>query len=143
MIWPAGVGKTAIAEGLAYAIVHNSSLDGSPLPAFLRRKRVLQLDVRGPGFVLGLAPASACRPSCILGHRHDPCERARSHARARARSHTHTRAHTHTHTHTRTPHTRTHQVGLLIAGAKERGELENRVTRLVQECKDAHDVVLM
>jgi hypothetical protein len=37
----------------------------------------------------------------------------------------------------------TPKVGLLIAGAKERGELENRVTRLVQEAKDAGDVVLM
>ncbi|KAI8463034.1 MAG: ClpD chaperone, Hsp100 family [Monoraphidium minutum] len=73
-----GVGKTAIAEGLAYAIVHRESLDGSPLPKFLETKRVLALDV-----------------------------------------------------------------GLLIAGAKERGELENRVTRLVAECKEDGDVVLM
>lgn len=73
-----GVGKTAIAEGLAYAIVHELSLEGSPLPAFLRSKRVLQLDV-----------------------------------------------------------------GLLMAGAKERGELENRVTRLIQECRDSGDVILM
>jgi ATP-dependent Clp protease ATP-binding subunit ClpC len=34
-------------------------------------------------------------------------------------------------------------VGLLIAGAKERGELENRVTRLIAESKEAGDVVLM
>jgi ATP-dependent Clp protease ATP-binding subunit ClpC len=73
-----GVGKTAIAEGLAYAIVHEVALEGSPLPAFLRNKRVLQLDV-----------------------------------------------------------------GLLMAGAKERGELENRVTRLIQECRDSGDVILM
>jgi ATP-dependent Clp protease ATP-binding subunit ClpC len=73
-----GVGKTAIAEGLAYAIVHDVSLEGSPLPAFLKTKRVLQLDV-----------------------------------------------------------------GLLMAGAKERGELENRVTRLIQETKDSGDVILM
>jgi uncharacterized protein (DUF983 family) len=37
------VGKTAIAEGLAYAIVHEVALEGSPLHAFLRTKRVLQL----------------------------------------------------------------------------------------------------
>lgn len=73
-----GVGKTAIAEGLAYAMVHNLSLEGQPLPSFLRSKRVLQLDV-----------------------------------------------------------------GLLMAGAKERGELENRVTRLIQECRDGRDVILM
>ena len=73
-----GVGKTAIAEGLAYAIVHKTSLDGSPLPTFLESKRVMQLDV-----------------------------------------------------------------GLMIAGAKERGELENRVTRLMQEIRDSGDVVLM
>ncbi|KAF6252630.1 ClpD chaperone, Hsp100 family [Scenedesmus sp. NREL 46B-D3] len=73
-----GVGKTAIAEGLAYAVVHEVALEGSPLPAFLRSKRVLQLDV-----------------------------------------------------------------GLLMAGAKERGELENRVTRLIQECRDSGDVILM
>ncbi|KAI8465710.1 MAG: ClpD chaperone, Hsp100 family [Monoraphidium minutum] len=73
-----GVGKTAIAEGLAYAIVHRVSLEGSPLPRFLENKRILQLDV-----------------------------------------------------------------GLLIAGAKERGELENRVTRLVAEAREAGDVVLM
>ena len=35
------------------------------------------------------------------------------------------------------------QVGLLIAGAKERGELESRVTRLVAEARDAGDVILM
>lgn len=54
------------------------SLDGSPLPAFLETKRVMQLDV-----------------------------------------------------------------GLMIAGAKERGELENRVTRLMAEVRDSGDVVLM
>lgn len=74
----AGVGKTAIAEGLAYAIVHEMSLEGQPLPTFLRNKRVLQLDV-----------------------------------------------------------------GLLMAGAKERGELENRVTKLMQETRDSGDVILM
>lgn len=73
-----GVGKTAIAEGLACAIVHDVSLEGQPLPAFLRNKRVLQLDV-----------------------------------------------------------------GLLMAGAKERGELENRVTKLMQETRDSGDVILM
>ena len=105
-----GVGKTAIAEGLAYCIVHGSAPtseggagssssgdgggggagdgasgggaaggDGGPLPAFLRDKRVLQLDV-----------------------------------------------------------------GLLIAGAKERGELESRVTRLMQEIREAGgNVILM
>ncbi|GBF97872.1 hypothetical protein Rsub_10227, partial [Raphidocelis subcapitata] len=73
-----GVGKTAIAEGLAVAIVNNASLDGAPLPAFLRSKRVMQLDV-----------------------------------------------------------------GLLIAGAKERGELENRVTRLIAEAREDGNVVLM
>jgi ATP-dependent Clp protease ATP-binding subunit ClpC len=35
------------------------------------------------------------------------------------------------------------QVGLLMAGAKERGELENRVTRLVAEARDGGDVILM
>jgi ATP-dependent Clp protease ATP-binding subunit ClpC len=74
----AGVGKTAIAEGLAYAIVHEMSLEGQPLPTFLRSKRVLQLDV-----------------------------------------------------------------GLLMAGAKERGELENRVTKLMQETRDSGDVILL
>jgi ATP-dependent Clp protease ATP-binding subunit ClpC len=58
--------------------VHEVALEGSPLPTFLRTKRVLQLDV-----------------------------------------------------------------GLLMAGAKERGELENRVTRLIQECRDSGDVILM
>ena len=40
-----GVGKTAIAEGLARAIVSRTNADGSPLPAFLWNKRVMQLDV--------------------------------------------------------------------------------------------------
>lgn len=40
-----GVGKTAIAEGLAAAIVHRTALDGAPLPEFLHGKRILQLDV--------------------------------------------------------------------------------------------------
>jgi ATP-dependent Clp protease ATP-binding subunit ClpA len=35
------------------------------------------------------------------------------------------------------------QVALLIAGAKERGELENRVTRLLAEAKEDRDVILM
>jgi ATP-dependent Clp protease ATP-binding subunit ClpC len=40
-----GVGKTAIAEGLARAIVARTNADGSPLPDFLHSKRVMQLDV--------------------------------------------------------------------------------------------------
>lgn len=73
-----GVGKTAIAEGLACAIVNNVGPGGAPLPTFLKDKRVLQLDV-----------------------------------------------------------------GLLIAGAKERGELESRITRLISEAKSAGNVILM
>jgi hypothetical protein len=38
---PAGVGKTAIAEGPAYPIVHDLSLDGQLLPSFLRNKHLL------------------------------------------------------------------------------------------------------
>ena len=34
-------------------------------------------------------------------------------------------------------------LGLLIAGAKERGELESRVTNLLSEIRAAGDVVLM
>lgn len=34
-------------------------------------------------------------------------------------------------------------VGLLVAGAKERGELENRVTRLLAEARECGNVVLM
>lgn len=73
-----GVGKTAIAEGLARAITLGSLPDSSPLPKFLENKRVMQLDV-----------------------------------------------------------------GLLIAGAKERGELESRVTRILAEAKDLGNVILM
>ena len=40
-----GVGKTAIAEGLAHAIVSQSNPDGTPLPKFLHDKRVMQLDI--------------------------------------------------------------------------------------------------
>jgi ATP-dependent Clp protease ATP-binding subunit ClpC len=40
-----GVGKTAIAEGLAASIVLQSNPDGTLLPAFLHNKRVMQLDV--------------------------------------------------------------------------------------------------
>jgi hypothetical protein len=36
-----------------------------------------------------------------------------------------------------------HQVALLIAGAKERGELENRVTRLLAEAREDRDVIIM
>jgi ATP-dependent Clp protease ATP-binding subunit ClpA len=73
-----GVGKTAIAEGLAYAIVRGTHEDGVPVPEFLRNKRILSLDV-----------------------------------------------------------------GLMVAGAKERGELENRVTKLIAECKEDRDIILM
>ena len=34
-------------------------------------------------------------------------------------------------------------VGLLVAGAKERGELESRVTNILSECREAGDVILM
>lgn len=37
--------QTAIAEGLAHAVVSQRNPDGTPLPAFLRNKRILQLDV--------------------------------------------------------------------------------------------------
>ncbi|EIE27350.1 ATP-dependent Clp protease ATPase subunit [Coccomyxa subellipsoidea C-169] len=73
-----GVGKTAIAEGLARAIVSGSLPDGSALPAFLEGKRVMALDL-----------------------------------------------------------------GLLIAGAKERGELESRVTNIIAEIRAAGNIVLM
>ncbi|KAK9830429.1 hypothetical protein WJX72_011733 [[Myrmecia] bisecta] len=73
-----GVGKTAIAEGLATAIVNGKQADGAPLPDFLKGKRILQLDV-----------------------------------------------------------------GLLIAGAKERGELELRVSKILAEVKQEGNVILM
>ena len=73
-----GVGKTAIAEGLAHCIVRGLCPDGSPLPTFLIGKKILQLDV-----------------------------------------------------------------GLLISGAKERGELERRVTSMVSELQTRKDIILM
>ena len=73
-----GVGKTAIAEGLAYAIVRGMHSNGDPVPEFLSNKRILSLDV-----------------------------------------------------------------GLLVAGAKERGELESRVTKLIAECKADPGIILM
>jgi len=78
LLGEAGVGKTAVAEALASCIVSGSGPDGEPLPAFLRGRRVMQLDY-----------------------------------------------------------------ALLIAGAKERGELEKRVTKLIAEVKAAGDVILM
>lgn len=73
-----GVGKTAIAEGLARCIVEGVGPTGEEIPAFLKGKRILQVDV-----------------------------------------------------------------GLIMAGAKERGELEKRVTDLVRECREDKTVVLM
>ncbi|CAK9874897.1 unnamed protein product [Sphagnum jensenii] len=67
-----GVGKTAIAEGLAMRIV------GGSVPEFLTGKRVMSLDM-----------------------------------------------------------------GLLLAGAKERGELESRVTNLIEETRSAGNVILL
>jgi ATP-dependent Clp protease ATP-binding subunit ClpC len=67
-----GVGKTAIAEGLARSIVNETC------PEFLKDKRILSLDV-----------------------------------------------------------------GLLMAGAKERGELESRVTKLMAECVEAEGRVIL
>lgn len=34
-------------------------------------------------------------------------------------------------------------VGLLVGGTKERGELETRVTNILAECRDAGDVIVM
>jgi len=73
-----GVGKTAIAEGLAHCIVNNSGVLGEELPEFLKDKQIMSLDV-----------------------------------------------------------------GLLMAGAKERGELENRVTKLLQEITESGKVILL
>lgn len=73
-----GVGKTAIAEGLAHCIVRGFCPDGSPLPSFLAGKKIMQLDV-----------------------------------------------------------------GLLIAGAKERGELEKRITGMLEELRENKDIILM
>lgn len=77
LLGEAGVGKTAIVEGLAHCIVTNSAPDGQPLPDFLQNKRVMQLDY-----------------------------------------------------------------ALLIAGAKERGELEKRITKVIDEVKKAGDIIL-
>lgn len=71
LLGQAGVGKTAIAEGLAIRI------SDSKVPVFLLTKRVMSLDI-----------------------------------------------------------------GLLISGAKERGELEGRVTSLIREVKESGDVIL-
>ena len=73
-----GVGKTAIAEGLACSIVQGSLPDGSPLPAFLQGKRLLEVDIP-----------------------------------------------------------------LLIAGSKERGELELRVTSIIKACQENKDIILV
>lgn len=78
LLGEAGVGKTAIAEGIARAIVTGFAPNGSPIPEFLKGMRVMQLDV-----------------------------------------------------------------ALLMAGAKERGELEKRVTSLVEEVSTSPDVILM
>ncbi|CAD6250873.1 unnamed protein product [Miscanthus lutarioriparius] len=71
LLGEAGVGKTAIAEGLALRIANGD------VPIYLVAKRILSLDV-----------------------------------------------------------------GLLIAGAKERGELESRVTNIIREVREAGDVIL-
>ncbi|KAL4584651.1 hypothetical protein LXL04_009257 [Taraxacum kok-saghyz] len=71
LLGQAGVGKTALAEGLAIRI------SDANVPAFLLTKRVMSLDI-----------------------------------------------------------------GLLISGAKERGELEGRVTNLIREVKESGDVIL-
>lgn len=71
LLGQAGVGKTAIAEGLAISIAEGN------IPAFLMKKRVMSLDI-----------------------------------------------------------------GLLISGAKERGELEARVTELIKEVKKSGDIIL-
>ena len=73
-----GVGKTAIAGGLARAIVTGVHSDGEQIPEVLVGKRILCLDI-----------------------------------------------------------------GLMVAGAKERGELENRVTKLIAECKADKNIILM
>lgn len=71
-------GKTAIAEGLAIAIVKGVDGCGERTPDFLRRKRILQLDV-----------------------------------------------------------------GALVSGSRERGELEKRITGILSDSASAGDVILM
>lgn len=78
LLGEAGVGKTAIAEGIACALVSGYGPDGTPIPEFLQGMKIMQLDV-----------------------------------------------------------------ALLMAGAKERGELERRVTTLVGEVSSMDDVILM
>jgi stage III sporulation protein SpoIIIAA len=56
-----GVGKTAIAEGLAYAIVQGCHSDGTPLPVSAARRgaRVLVPDPAGPAARAATAAAAA------------------------------------------------------------------------------------
>jgi len=71
-----GATQTAIAEGLAHAIVQRRNPDGSPLPEFLHGKRILQLDVgqlmAGEGCLLLPAACTGVRmhlgvlPRCLL-----------------------------------------------------------------------------
>lgn len=145
------MGKTAIAEGLALAIVSRAGADGAPLPEFLYDKRVLQLDV-------GLLIAGGCG----RGGEREGGWQASSQGRTRLR----------------VPKARgqiaaaqglervrpppqgaacwRRQAGMHDpcsscgacgmhgrAGAKERGELENRVTKLIGEIKEAGNVILM
>eukprot|EP01024_Parvocaulis_polyphysoides_P021457 TRINITY_DN2015_c0_g5_i1.p1 TRINITY_DN2015_c0_g5~~TRINITY_DN2015_c0_g5_i1.p1 ORF type:complete len:871 (-),score=175.73 TRINITY_DN2015_c0_g5_i1:400-3012(-) len=78
LIGEAGVGKTAIAEGLAHAVVTGCLPDGSPTPNFIRNKRIYQLDL-----------------------------------------------------------------SLLLAGSKERGELEGRVKKLVEEASEKNVIIVV
>ena len=126
-----GVGKTAIAEGLARAIVTRTNADGSPLPAFLRGKRVMQLDV---GLLIaGAKVRPVARGSgafAVAGRR---LGRGAGWAAPGARP-------------PRGP-APTPRPSKMRASRpprpQERGELELRVTRLLQECKSEGNVILM
>lgn len=129
-----GVGKTAIAEGLARAIVTRTNADGSALPAFLAGKRVMQLDVglliagAKVGQVVGQAwrrsadsaatDGLSCCGDAGAGRGVDWVKLA-------------------------VPSPTPGRPRLPPGCLQERGELELRVTKLLQECKSEGNIILM
>ncbi len=149
-----GVGKTAIAEGLARAIVTRTNADGSPLPAFLWNKRVMQLDVglliagakvrgvgrRGWG---GAQQLQAGWKGCGMDWTQFEVKVSLRPATSLLSSCPASAALVHWHLHLLACSPALCCPSPLPLPLQERGELELRVTKLLQECKSEGNIILM
>ena len=136
-----GVGKTAVAEGLAYIIAKRINVSGAPLPTHLQARLHLLLETSQVQSVVvqdsTRCSFCACFGCCnrLLGARHSVLEGfglcdgprmrwAREYCMQDAK-------------------VLSLDISLLLAGAKERGELESRLKKLISEISSSRTPIIL